>query len=1513
MKIGILLNPIKTSSISPGCSTPSPINRAPEKNDQPITRKDSGIGLPPSPQAGTSHPPSSPVQKTDSLAYVVPQDDASVREQRHWMTGTKQTVKPLEPTESKTSARVRQAVSHGLNRLKQLWLTPRPTTQQNVSRPFTWMPFWATPPSAPLVNPIPRSKLATALYPLTPLNPRLQKLSTQAISLAALRNALYQHYECAGLSTQPLSAQNAALDTCYANLTRIEHPLQPQSEHTALTQPSTASEQQSNSESHSTPPPKSPITLNHLFEPQTLRDGSIGQPKRVLLHGQADSGKTVVCKKLVSDYQHHALWHNRFDCVLWLPLAQLKTDQPLNLKILLCEHFFAHQANAQALAQTFERHQAKTLFILDGLDEVIGELEEGRPLHPLLQELLSQTHVLITSRPVGVNSRALGQFDLELETVGLNLDDVQAYVQNFIPESNPATIQQLMQSTSLTQGPVNLPLLLDALCANWEKRHANQDITLATLYEAIVNQLWRKDCVRLKKRHQGERLEPLALQNLPQTILEELIAPELHALSYLAFKGLEAGTLEVDLDKLTQDQARLGIKSPFWLRTDLKHTSFLHTTDIRLPEVERRYHFLHPSLQEFFAAKFLAQQLKIDAQAEQTSAHTNKIPVASGLILSPTQLHVFIAEHKYDPRYEPMWQMLAGLLKGAALEHFFTLLEETPQDLLSARHQHVMMGCVQVARAQLEEKTIDRLETEWLQWLHFEISLNLDKVSALGRQPGFPEHLLLTYLHQPNSNKATLIRTLNARSTLSHHATQAIISVLLKPEENKEAKSAAAEILGQQHTLSDAVVQALSTVLQNEDEDEDVRIAAIGALGRQKPLAEAVILTLISALLDANWEIRYAAGKILGRLETLPDTALKILIAALQNKEKHIRSTATEALGQQQPLSDIITQALVAVLLNKSEDKEIRGIAANAFSSQQTLSEATIDALLTVLRNKDENEELRASAAEVFSWREPFAQTALQILISLLLDKDEKEYIRSTAAQVLNRRKIIPETAIQALSTVLQDKNEKENIRVLVAKALNNQETLPPCLTQTLLSVLKSELGTESLGSRIAAADTLGQETVLSEEIIQDLTEIVQNQDETWRIRLAAIQALHRQPRLPANTCRALIIALTDEHQKTRSAAAMVLSRQENLSNEVMQAWIAALSSADQDIQAKAIKSLGQHQTLPEHAKLVLTQASLDQQCTFRIEAIQALSKQKELTEAVIQAWDSILKNKAEDASLRSSIAQALGQPETLAGNVIQTLVTLIADPNEEDSVISAAAKALNQQKIQTETVIQAWAAILKNKARGKLARSTAATALGQPKALPETVMQTLATVLAEPNEADSVIFATAKALNQQEILPDAVLQTLVATLEKKKNDKFVLSAITKILNLHIDRLYTLLPSLTPEQIQSLYMSVLFPWSCAHIAPLYMHNNRLHFYTTAGLKKSISLTTQHMGGFMNTWLKSTVPLRHPSFKEIQTRSRAYRSSPVEPSLIRELASPTSIPSGELARLCTDIQGHAHLV
>ncbi len=742
------------------------------------------------------------------------------------------------------------------------------------------------------------------------------------LSSSDLRQVLYQHYYHSNLSIQRVSGQTVSLRDCYINLAIVESHAQLEKEKEALEKQAAAFIRLPSSEQLQETNYSKLIALENLFDAQPLRDGSIGFPKRLLIQGRAGIGKTTFCKKLVYDYQHRAPWSHRFACVLWIPLRQLKTIQLYSLKKLLSEHYFASQTDSEELIKTFEHNKNQTLFILDGLDEVVGELDDSHPLSRFLKELLSQQHVVITSRPAGVDTHLLGQLDLTLETVGFTPDNVQTYIRTFVPEVNQAAIQQFIRQTPFIQGLVNIPIQLDALCYSWGRLPQGQGITMSALYEVMVDKLWRKDCVRLEKKEEGQSLGSEVIANLTQADLKEFMAAEIYYLGYLAFKGLAAEKIEFDREELSQrrnemnESAAIERQLLLSFTTNLKKTSYLHTADTHLPEAERRYHFLHLTFQEFFAAQFLAKHL----QAYSALAHRGL-----GLMLDREKLHTYIATHKYNPRYEIVWWMVAGLLKGQALAHFFTLLEEAPRDLIGLRHQQVIMGCLNEARPHLKANMVDRLEAELVQWLRFETTSENCKISMLGRHMAFPERLLLTFLNQPEGRR-NIIWALAIRPTLSDAAISS--SIILLQHENKEFRGWATQILSRQETLSENTISSLIALLSHEN--EAIRRQPAGMLISQKMLSENTISSLIALLQHENQDVRGWAATILIMQERLSENTVSSLIALLPHENDAVRDRAAGILSEQKTLSENMISSLIDLL--QHENEVLRGWAAEILS-----------------------------------------------------------------------------------------------------------------------------------------------------------------------------------------------------------------------------------------------------------------------------------------------------------------------------------------------------------------------------------------------------------------------------------------------------------------------------------------------------------------------------------------------------------------------------------------------------
>ncbi len=1206
---------------------------------------------------------------------------------------------------------------------------------------------------------------------------RVEKLRLP--NLSNLREALYQHYQLSNLSIQRVSGKTASLDDCYINLAIVESYAQREKDKEELGKQATTFERLPSSEPQrlEATNPNKLIALDKLFEAQKLRDGSEGMPKRILIQGRAGIGKTTLCKKLVYEYYRNGLWQDIFDNILWVPLRQLKTASQATsihcLEDLLCQRYFSNHGNAkaQALGKTFLEYQNKTLFILDGLDEVTEIFSENHPLNHFLKHLLNQPRVLITSRPAGVDASQCNELDLELETIGFSSENIQTYIEKFVPKAeDQAEIGQFIDRTPLIQSLVNIPIQLDALCYSWNSLPKNQTVTMASLYEAMVSKLWSKDSKRLEKRKSEEKL--IAYK------LKERIAPEDNYLSYLAFKGLEAGKIEFSWEDLSICEEELyktgGIDTDTY---KLKVTSFLHTADAEEPDEEKRsYHFLHLTFQEFFAAKFLVKYLQAYTNVERTSVYT--YGEQKNLDVMPTRhdVETFIATHKYHPRYEIVWWMVAGLLKGAALENFFNVFNQSPQDLIGIRHQQVMVGCLNEARPELKDKIVETLETRLKQY--FELEIKLIGQSQLGRHMLFPEHLLITSLSS-DRDKDEIIKILRARPNLSVNAILALIDIALKggswefrktaarilyeqkvlpanalqalidasEDNDKDVRSAAVRALGGQSTLSEVVVLALIGALK--DQDSDVRSAAAHALGGQSTLSEAVVLALIGALKDQNSDVKYAAAHGLEGQSTLSETIVLALISALNDQDEYVRSAVNSALRGQSTLSDTVERALIDAL--KGQDMDVREGAVCALRRQSALSKAVVLALIDAL--KDQDEDVRSAAAHVLMGQSVLSEVVVLALIDALKDQDSN--VRSTAVSALGSRGRLSEAVVRALIDALKDQDS--NVRYAAVSALGSRGRLSEAIVQALIDALKDQ----DSDVRYAAARALGGQSALSEAVMQALIDALK--DENWNVRYEAASALGGQSTLSDAAVLALIDALKDQNSNVRDALVMALRSQGTFSEAIVPALIDALKDQDSDVRSSAARALGGQSALSEAVILALIDALKDKDSDIRSAAVHALGGQSTLSEAIVLALSDALKD--QHWNVRDAADNVLRGQSMLSEAAARALIYALK--YQDSNVRYAAVRVLRGQSALSEAVILALSDALKD--QNWNVRYAAARALGGQSALSEAVMQALIDALKDQHW--NVRYEAASALGGQSTLSDAAVLALIDALKDQHSN----------------------------------------------------------------------------------------------------------------------------------------------
>ena len=363
------------------------------------------------------------------------------------------------------------------------------------------------------------------------------------------------------LMVERLSGKALSMDQCYINLAVVQHA----DEQANISDKKTASHQSSPFSllarlKLETPHGHTQLPLPSLFSPRNCRDSTKAPPERVLIRGQAGMGKTTLCKKMVHDYLYGKIWPGLFNRLLWVPLRTLKgrSTPEYNLKDWLhTEYFRVGDGNimAGALKQAVDDPTkfGRTLFILDGLDEVSREL--GSETSGLLRDLLNQPHVIITTRP-GMSFAHIGSVDLELETVGFYPDQVEAYIKKTASDQ-ASKIQSFIQHHWLVKGLVRIPIQLEALCYSWDAGTVNSGeelTTMTTLYQEIGRKLWRKDAMRLGKILGTEPLSENDAKSLLDSEILPLLMPEVNFLRCLAFTGLHSDVLEFDTE--CQEQIR---------------------------------------------------------------------------------------------------------------------------------------------------------------------------------------------------------------------------------------------------------------------------------------------------------------------------------------------------------------------------------------------------------------------------------------------------------------------------------------------------------------------------------------------------------------------------------------------------------------------------------------------------------------------------------------------------------------------------------------------------------------------------------------------------------------------------------------------------------------------------------------------------------------------------------------------------------------------------------------------
>ena len=372
----------------------------------------------------------------------------------------------------------------------------------------------------------------------------------------------------------------------------------------------------------------SPTLPGEIFDPKE---------KKILVVGRPGIGKTMLSTKILRDWASDNLLKEtqtlQIDFAFLIKLRMFNsTGKELNLRELL-DHSEYSTALSQDAWNYICNNPDRVLIIFDGFDEYSRKTEinmdevryrnseeDRMPVHFLLKKIVSGkiltgATVLTTTRPNAVSCIRSLDFNKTVEILGFTTEQVNDYIQKLTKHEDRAqTIMQHITSNLNLLAFCYIPVNCFIICSCLLKLLANTSsstslhylptklteiysIAIRMFYFSYDDEQYRHN----KAKGQQYFLKPFnKLPSSVQTVFKRL--------GKIAFDGIKGG-------RLIFESGEVG---------DLESNGFFHRlrdSFSGLTEGRAQYCFLHLTIQEFLAAKYLVDTFSSEELQKFVSSH----------------------------------------------------------------------------------------------------------------------------------------------------------------------------------------------------------------------------------------------------------------------------------------------------------------------------------------------------------------------------------------------------------------------------------------------------------------------------------------------------------------------------------------------------------------------------------------------------------------------------------------------------------------------------------------------------------------------------------------------------------------------------------------------------------------------------------------------------------------------------------------------------------------------------
>ena len=376
--------------------------------------------------------------------------------------------------------------------------------------------------------------------------------------------------------------------------------------------------------------------------------------KNVLIVGRPGIGKTLCCTKLLRDWAFNKVFHKspdskiHFDAIFFIKFRAFNAKADLSLRELLTlsEHSPSDHMDDEVWKYVLDNPQ-RVLIIFDGIDEFkhnskIGDenfepkfrnrADEKMPLYALYEKLatgklLNGAAVLTTTRPTALPCIERVSFDKIFEILGFSSEQVKEYVTKFSAEEDKDAGETIWRHIGGNRNILSLcyiPASCFIICSTlfqMVKFYGSKSLSLPTNLTVIYKKAVKIFYFRHNEEFRGKNFDSKFLESdkLPPEVEKKF-----SKLEKMAFQGIKEGRLVFEGHEVR----------------GMEDNALFHRLPDRRPDTferEEKFCFIHLTMQEFFAARHLAN-------------------------MNETELRNFVSTNIADGKWQLVFQFLAGLM-----------------------------------------------------------------------------------------------------------------------------------------------------------------------------------------------------------------------------------------------------------------------------------------------------------------------------------------------------------------------------------------------------------------------------------------------------------------------------------------------------------------------------------------------------------------------------------------------------------------------------------------------------------------------------------------------------------------------------------------------------------------------------------------------------------------------------------------------------------------------------------